>query len=201
MLFVTKITMSWHPLRPQCTTAASPYPTLMKETGAGKLAPAQPGPPAPGPPSPPRHLPGFPQPGLGLSSASGSSSLIIHLFDSPRPARNPSARPGPHRSGLRPPPGPLGPPHGSRAHTWVPPRAPRRTRYLPSGENLQSRPESLNDSEKFMAAASPGPAAPRQGRQPPRVADGSTGAEASRSQWEPRAAARHYGAGSPSSRL
>lgn len=37
------------------------------------------------------------------------------------------------------------------------PRAPRSlTRYLPSGENLQSRLESLNTSEKFMAAAGPG---------------------------------------------
>lgn len=27
---------------------------------------------------------------------------------------------------------------------------------MPSGENLQSRPESLKDSEKFMATASPG---------------------------------------------
>ena len=35
------------------------------------------------------------------------------------------------------------------------------TRYLPSGENLQSRLESLNTSEKFMAAATPrGPPSP-----------------------------------------
>ena len=34
--------------------------------------------------------------------------------------------------------------------------------------------------------------------QPPQAAAGSTGAEASSSQWEPQAAARHCGAGSPS---
>lgn len=69
----------------------------------------------------------------------------------------------------RPPSTRSGPLHRSGAHAQVMPRALRLTRYLPSGENLQSRPESLNDSEKFMAAASRGQ---RRSKVPPATAAG-----------------------------
>lgn len=85
-------------------------------------------------------------------------------------------------------------PEGPRAAS---PRAPRPlTRYLPSGENLQSRLESLNTSEKFMAAADPGPANVRAGRTGA-TATSAAGSDEDGSKAQPimaPGAARHCGA-------
>lgn len=93
----------------------------------------------------PGHLPGTPStcPGPAPSDARAPP-----LRATPAAARLPDSRVPATRGGHAPPAA----------------QAPRPlTRYLPSGENLQSWLESLNTSEKFMAAAA-GRAAPRAGK-------------------------------------
>lgn len=96
----------------------------------------------------PGHLPGTPStcPGPAPSDARAPP-----LRATPAAARLPDSRVPATRGGHAPPAA----------------QAPRPlTRYLPSGENLQSWLESLNTSEKFMAAAA-GRAAPRAGKPAP----------------------------------
>lgn len=100
---------------------------------------------------------------LGSQAAASSQvpfpgSPVCSTCPGPTPA-DPRA---PSIQAQRPPRSPLpgSPPPGEdrRLPAEGPPsaQAPRPlTRYLPSGENLQSRLESLNASEKFMAAAGP----------------------------------------------
>ena len=140
---------------------------------------------------------------LGSQAAASSQvpfpgSPVCSTCPGPTPAdpRAPSIR------AQRPPRSPLpgSPPPGKDRHLPAegPPsaQAPRPlTRYLPSGENLQSRLESLNTSEKFMAAAVPytretQPARPAATAPPrPEVTEGGR-----RSQSGLRADARHCGA-------
>ena len=119
-----------------------------------------------------RQLLGFPERSKCPGTLLGTTAQVT--CSKPTPATSFRAPGRPHPLGSSPP----------RADTRIlaeaaPSAQARRplTRYLPSGENLQSRLESLNTSEKFMAAAAPGgppsPAAPASRNRP--SATGSDG--------------------------